>query len=223
MSELPSSDNDLGLDVLDELNKEDKDTLDLTTPIKDKDKKPDDKKPDDKKQKAPGEVDDDGDEDDKEDDEEEIDELKELEDELEDPDVEKLELSSPVPRREILKKYPELFKDFPYLEKAYYREQQFTKVFPTIEEAQSAQEQAQILERYSKDMIEEGNTHNVLKMIKDNNPETFNRVVDNYLEHLAQVDEGAYHHVLGNVIKHTIIGMVNEAKESGDDDLRVAA
>ena len=35
---------------------------------------------------------------------------------------------TPVRRKEILAKYPKLFKDFPYLEKAYYREQQFTEV-----------------------------------------------------------------------------------------------
>src|SRR5947207_15330863 len=45
---------------------------------------------------------------------EEEDELKELEDELEEPDEEKLELMAPVKRREILKKYPKLFEDFPY-------------------------------------------------------------------------------------------------------------
>lgn len=62
--------------------------------------------------------------------EDDEDELKELEEELEGPKEEDLELTTPVRRKEILKKYPTLFKDFPYLEKAYYREQQFTKYFP---------------------------------------------------------------------------------------------
>jgi hypothetical protein len=50
-------------------------------------------------------------------------ELKEIEEELEPPTEEQLELVTPVRRKEILTKYPNLFKDFPYLEKAYYREQ----------------------------------------------------------------------------------------------------
>jgi hypothetical protein len=221
-----SKPDDFDLDILDP---DDKDMLDLTTPIKDKGKDKDKDKEDkdeldeDDEDKDGKDKDDKDDKDKKDEDDDIEDELKDLEDELEDPDEEKLELTSPVPRREILKKYPEIFKDFPYLEKAYYREQQFTNIFPTIDDAKAAAEANQVLERYTDDMIEQGNTQNVLKMIKDNNPETFAKVVDNYLENLRKVDEGAHLHVMGNVIKHVIIDMVKEAKESGDDDLRIAA
>src|SRR6187399_1594582 len=77
----------------------------------------------------------------------EDDELKEIEEELDGPKEEDLELMTPVRRREILAKYPKLFKDFPYLEKAYYREQQFTEVYPTIQDARAAHEKSQILDR----------------------------------------------------------------------------
>ena len=88
-------------------------TIDLKTekPIKETEKAGDD---------TPPESDDDEDtnKDDKDDDEdEEVDELDELEEELEGPTDEQLELVTPVRRQEILKKYPKLFKDFPYLEK----------------------------------------------------------------------------------------------------------
>src|SRR5262245_51212983 len=79
------------------------------------------------------------DEDSDEESDEESDELSELEQELQGPTDEQLELVTPVRRREILKKYPNLFKDFPYLEKAYYREQQFTELLPTIEDARNAE------------------------------------------------------------------------------------
>ena len=57
---------------------------------------------------------------DEEDDLDDPDELKDIEEELKGPKEEDLELTTPVRRREILAKYPKLFKDFPYLEKAYY-------------------------------------------------------------------------------------------------------
>ena len=69
--------------------------------------------------------------------------LKEIEEELEGPKEEDLELTDSSSRKEILAKYPKLFKDFPYLEKAYYREQQFTEVFPTIQDARVQCEKAQ--------------------------------------------------------------------------------
>lgn len=197
---------------------EDDDFLDLTTPIKKQAEKPAEK------ETKPEEGDKDEGEDDKDKEEvEEIDELTELEEELEEPDEEKLELTEPIRRREILAKYPNFFKDFPQAEKSIYREREYTKIFPTIPEAKAAAESTGIIERFSEDMIEKGNVKTVLKMIKDNNPDTFARVADDYLEHLAEIDEPAYRHVLGNVIKNVIIGMVKEAKASGKDDLRIAA
>ncbi len=197
---------------------DDQDTLDLTTPLKEKK----DEKEVKADEKDPEKLEEDDKEDDEEEDEE-VDELDEIEEDLEDIDDEKLELTTPVRRREILKKYPNLFKDFPYLEKAYFREQQFTEILSTIDDAKAAAESHQILQKYTEDMVEKGNVSNVLKMIKESNPETFNRVVDGYMDHLEKVDPAAYLHVQSNLVKDIIIGMANEAKASGDDDLKTAA
>jgi hypothetical protein len=160
---------------------------------------------------------------DKEDKPEGDEELEELEDELKPPTEEQLELVTPVRRREILAKYPNLFKDFPYLEKAYYREQQFTELLPTIGDAKEAVEKAQTLDRFEADLITGGNTETILKAVKEENPQSFYKIVDNYLPTLAKVDEKAYLHVIGNVTKHTIVTMVQEARKSGNDALQAAA
>src|SRR4030095_10511453 len=141
------------------------------------------------------------DEDETGDEDEEVDELAEIEDELEEPSEEQLELVTPVRRREILKKYPNLFKEFPYLEKAYYREQQFTELLPTIDDAKAAVEKSQILDRFEGDLMS-GNAETVLKAVQASNPKAFLKIVDDYLPTLAKVDEKAYFHVLGNVTKH---------------------
>ena len=154
--------------------------------------------------------------------EEEEDELAELEAELEGPDEEQLELKTPVPRREILKKYPSLFKDFPYLETAYYREQQFTELLPTIDDARKAVEKSATLDKFERELMS-GSTENVLKAVHDENKDAFYKIVDEYLPTLAKVDEKAYNHVLGTVIKHTIMSMVQEAKSSQNDSLQTAA
>ena len=155
--------------------------------------------------------------------EEETDELAELEDELKPPTEEQLELVTPVRRREILKKYPELFKDFPYLEKAYYREQQFTELLPTIDEAKAAVEKSKILDRFESEIIGQGNTENILRAAREENPQAFLKIVDDYLPALARVDANAYTHVLANVTKHTIIAMVTEARKSNNPALQSAA
>jgi hypothetical protein len=148
---------------------------------------------------------------------EEVDELKELEAELEAPSEEDLELMTPVRRKEILAKYPTLFKDFPYLEKAYYREQQFTELFPTLPDAQQALEKARIMDGFEEKVMQGGNIGLVLEAIKGENPETFKQVVDNLLPSLQKTDQGAYFHLLGNVIKSTIMSMVQEARNLGEN------
>lgn len=152
----------------------------------------------------------------------EPDELLELEQELEPPTDEQLELVTPVRRKEILAKYPNLFKDFPYLEKAYYREQQFTELLPTIEDAKAAVEARNTLDRFETDVMA-GNTELLLTAIKNESPRGFAKLVDDYLPTLAKVDEKAYLHVLGNITKHTIVAMVKEARASNNEALQSAA
>jgi|OpeIllAssembly_1097287.scaffolds.fasta_scaffold08998_2 hypothetical protein len=153
---------------------------------------------------------------------EEVDELLEIEQELEGPTDEQLELVTPVRRKEILSKYPNLFKEFPYLEKAYYREQQFTELLPTIDDAKAAVEAKQTLDRMEADVMG-GNTELILKAVREQNPKGFAKLVDEYLPTLARVDERAYYHVLSNVTKHTIVAMVREARRSGNEALQSAA
>jgi len=152
----------------------------------------------------------------------EDDELKEIEEELEGPTEEQLELMTPVRRGEILKKYPNVFKDFPYLERAYYREQQFTELLPTIEDARTAVEKSQTLDHFEQELLK-GSTEKILQAVKSENPAAFAKIADDYLATLSRVDEQAYHVVLGNTIKHTIVAMIKEARASNNEVLQSAA
>jgi hypothetical protein len=190
-------------DVITLLGEEPEETLDITPPKKSDGKETGDT-PIDEEEDAEGEKED-----------EEIDELKELEEELEGPSEEDLELMTPVRRKEILAKYPKLFKDFPYLEKAYYREQQFTELLPTINDAKVAVEKAQILDRFDREIMG-GDLTTVLQAAKEESNDAFLKIADNYLPALRKVDQQAYYHVLGNVIKDTIITMVRESRSLGE-------
>lgn len=152
--------------------------------------------------------------------EEELEE--ELNEELETPDEEELELISPVRRKEILAKYPDIFKDFPYLQKAYYFDRQITEILPTIEDAKAAVEKAEILDGFETDIMG-GSTKSLLAQVKENDKEAFAKVVDNYLPNLYEVDQDAYFHTIGNITKHTIISMVRDGKENDVKELIEAA
>jgi len=61
-----------------------------------------------------------------------------------------------------------------------------------------------------------GDISSVLSAARSENQDAFYKVVDNYLPALRKVDSQAYFHVLGNVIKDTIITMVKEGRQLGD-------
>lgn len=203
-------------DILDYLNKDDTDDDNKEIIPLDDDRKPEKKAKEDKED----DVEDDKDEEEEEDEVE--DPLKALEDELEEPGEEKLELQTPTSRREILKKYPKLFKDFPYLETAYYREQEFTKLLPTIDDAREAVEKSKVLDNFESD-LSGGNTEEILQAVKKESPKGFTKIVDNYLETLGKVDREAQLHVISNLTKSTIMNMVRAARESNNEVLEQAA
>src|SRR5215203_2277509 len=157
----------------------------------------------------------------KEGDEEEDKELtleEELEAELEDPDPDKLELVEAPSRKEILAAYPDLFKKFPQLEKSMYREKAYSELLPTIEDAKLSVEKSSLLDKYEEELIA-GSTESILQTVKDGDKEAFAKVVDNYLPNLFKVDQHAYYHTIGNVIKHTIVSMVRDGKEQSNEEL----
>ncbi len=121
------------------------------------------------------------------------------------------ELDAPPKKRELLTKYPDIFKTFPWFEKMIYRDRQYTELFGSFDDAKEVAEQAQILNNFEKDLIS-GNTETILKQVKENDPKAFDKIVDNYMGALAKVDKEAYVEVCGNIGKHIIRDIVAEAK-----------
>lgn len=133
-----------------------------------------------------------------------------------------LDIIAPARRKEILKKYPTLFKEFPHLEKAYYRDQEYNELFSTPGEAREMLQAAKNLEGFA-NRVQSGSTQEVLKTVRDTNPEAFGKIVDNYLMSLKAVDDKAFFHVVSNTIKSTVGAMVKEAQRSQNESLLDAA
>jgi hypothetical protein len=159
------------------------------------------------------------DKEDKDDDEEEKEEV-ELKDE--DENEEPVELIVPVSKKKILAKYPNIFKDFPYLETAYYADQAYKELLPTIDDAKEVIEKAKVLDSFEQNLIS-GDTGRLLASIKNADGKAFSKIVDNYLPTLAKVDKGAYDNVISNVTRQTIMVMAQEARRSGNEALGQAA
>jgi len=158
----------------------------------------------------------------KEEEVEEPEKEEEEEPEKEEEEPERLDLVAPVRKKEILAKYPTIFKDFPYLEVAYFRDRQFSEIFPTVDDAKEAQEKADTLDHYTSE-VSSGNIEGILSTIKQGDQESFNRLVDSYLVTLQKVDQVAYSHLMSNLFKNTVASMVSRANESNNENLLGAA
>ena len=156
----------------------------------------------------------------------ESDDLDEIEDDLADDDVDaddkKFELIAPARKKEILAKYPKLFTDFPYLEVAYYRDKQFSEVFPTVSEAREAREGLDVLARFDSD-LKTGNIENIFSAAYQADKNSFYTIVDNLMPALAKIDEKAHHHIIGNISKQIISAMYADGNKPGMEVLKEAA
>ncbi len=178
----------------------------------------DDNKDDDKGEK------DTKDKDDKDDDEtksEEKEDELELKEEEEDKDLIK-DIKGPPRKKEIEAFAPGFFKKFPEVEREYFKAQQFTEVIGTVEDAKELVGKAEILDAFETD-LSEGNTEKILKQVKENSPEAFDKIADTYLEAIAKVDRDAYFNIVERVVKQGIIAALNHSKNTEDEDLKTAA
>jgi hypothetical protein len=151
-----------------------------------------------------------------------VDELAELEEELKEPSDEDLELKTPVQRRALMKDYPDIFKKHPGLESTIYREHAYTELLPTINDAKEALAAKETLVNFEKDLTT-GNTVKLMSAVKADDPKAFAKLADNYMENLAQVDERAFHHVLGNITKDIVKSMLEFGKSNEDEEVQSAA
>lgn len=150
---------------------------------------------------------------------EEVEEEKEDELELDPEDV----TLQTVPRKkEILAAFPELFKKFPAVEAAIYRDRQFTELFPTPADAQESLDKSTAFDNLREGVMS-GNTKDIFSSVKDEDPEAFKNVVDNLLVDLHEVDKEAYYHVIGTVAQDIILKMVNIAKSKNNESVGIAA
>ena len=142
------------------------------------------------------------------------------EDEESEEDLDKIVV--PARKKEILAKYPKIFKDFPALETAYYKSQQYSEILPTIEDAKIAVEKAQSLDNFEKDILS-GNLENLFNTVKTVEPKVFKKIADNLLTTIGKVDEGVQLHIMGNILSTALMRANNDGRRMKNDDLQAAA
>lgn len=131
-------------------------------------------------------------------------------------DESKDEYIAPVSRKEILAAYPDLFKKFPYLERAMYRDREYTELFPSVEEARQSVERLGTLQNAESELFS-GKQENILKAVKAQDENAYYKLVDDFLPMLERTDQKAYLATIGNVGRHFVARMWQEGAKLGKD------
>lgn len=132
---------------------------------------------------------------------------EEVKEDEEEPVKEEKEVLTKASYSAVKEKYPELFKDFPELKKAFFREQEFSKVFPTVESAQEAAN-SQVNFENLRDLVLSGNATEFLNEVASTDKDALDNLANNFLPGLRSVNKDLYITVttpiIQNILKHVL-------------------
>lgn len=153
---------------------------------------------------------------DKEEEEKEGDEESKKEDEEDEEELPEFLVNRPT-WSAIKAKYPEFFKDFPAMKHVIGREFEYSKMFPTIEDAQEAQESS---ENYAflNEKFDAGDSKEILNLMKEANQKSYDKFTSEFLSSLYESDKETYFGVVTPVV-HNILHSVFTAAKGKDENL----
>ena len=153
--------------------------------------------------------------------------VEEEEEETEEEDEEKPitdeDLLGNRPKIDDLKKaFPELMKKFPTLRGVIYREYEFSKVFPTVEDAKEARENDLAFVNIREDVME-GDGSKFLGALNDIDPKSVVRFASVFLPSLYKVSPDAHWYAITPLLENVARSMYNVGEKSNDDNLKNSA
>lgn len=156
-------------------------------------------------------------------------ELEDLEDEslelAEDKtseDEEEITLPGRIDFKVVKKDFPDLIKKFPQLQANYFKAEQYSEIFPSIEEAQSAAQKAEVFDVINERALS-GDINIILDGIGDEAPKALNTVAETILPTLYKKNPQLYSTAMAPEIKKLILSAVRAGEKSNNENLKNAA
>ena len=119
-------------------------------------------------------------------------------------------------------KHPGFFKDFPGLRHAFFREQEFTKVFSTVEDAQEAKERVDELDTFT-DLVSSGDVKGFLDVLDETDRAMSKKFATNFLPGLYKSNSELYYGITTPLLENFLRSLHQHGEQSGDDNIKNAA
>lgn len=124
--------------------------------------------------------------------------------------------------RQLVAKYPKIFKDFPGLRNTFFRERDYSKLFPTVEDARESYEQLNRL-KAGEQRISAADPGDFIDLLGEYDVNKQRRFINDFLPALLAKNRPAFQAVTEPVIKHMIRSAFNDAKRNGNNNLMNSA
>lgn len=157
-----------------------------------------------------------------EDEEEEASESEDEETPEAEPEPEEVSYYDRPTVRQIKEKYPDFFKSFPQLRDMYFRESEFSKVFPTVEDAREASENS---DNYIalRDSALNGDAKAILTAVAETDTKALNKMASGILPTLYDLSKDAHWAAVSPVLQNVVQSFFQDGVRSKNDDVKNAA
>jgi len=124
--------------------------------------------------------------------------------------------------KDVKAKFPTLFKEFPALREAFFREQKFTEMFPTVEDASEAAGKAEAFDHIEASLLQ-GSASMLLDGIEKADPEAMNKIANNFLGDIYKRSHDLYYQITTPIVNRLIQSLHEEGKRSSNENLTNSA
>jgi hypothetical protein len=124
--------------------------------------------------------------------------------------------------RQLVGKYPKIFKDFPGLRQTFFRERDYSKLYPTVEDARESYEQLNRL-KAGEQRISQADPGDFIELLGEYDVNKQRKFIHDFLPALFTKSKPAFQAVTEPVIKHMIRSAFNDAKRNGNNNLMNSA
>jgi hypothetical protein len=124
--------------------------------------------------------------------------------------------------KNIQETYPDFFKKFPSMRDMYFREAEYSKIYPTIEDAKEAQENNTAFQNLRDDIFS-GNGERLLGAIKGQDPKALHKFAGNFLGTLVKVDNEAFWRAANPLVEDIARSMFARGVNEGNESMANAA
>ena len=124
--------------------------------------------------------------------------------------------------KSIQEAYPDFFKKFPAMRDMYFREAEYAKLFPTIDDAKEAQENNSAFVNLREDVFN-GTGEKFLEAVKTQSPQSLQRFAGRILGTLVKVDQDSFWRAANPLVEDIAHSMYKRGMSEGNENMANAA